>query len=91
MSSSQMEKKYFEKCLALLNSEQFVKSNQDPTAITERKVQQILRKIRQLFKNKNYQKKYMKSYIQQGCQRESFMESQRFINCHETKVFKNFL
>ena len=66
MSSSQMEKRYFEKCLALLNSEQFVKSNQDPTAITERKVQQILRKIRQLFKNKNYQKKYMKSYIQQA-------------------------
>ena len=30
--------KYFDKCLALLNSEQFVKSNQDPTAKTERKV-----------------------------------------------------
>ena len=27
--------KYFDKCLALLNSEQFVKLNQDPTATTE--------------------------------------------------------
>ena len=27
---------YFDKCLALLSSEQFVKLNQDPTAITER-------------------------------------------------------
>ena len=28
-------KKYFDKCLALLNSEQFAKLNQDPTATTE--------------------------------------------------------
>ena len=35
-------RKYFEKCLALLNSEQFVKLNQDPTTTKERKVQRIL-------------------------------------------------
>ena len=34
--------KYFNTCLTLLNSEQFVKLNQDPTATVERKVQQIL-------------------------------------------------
>ena len=32
-------KKHFGKCLALLNYEEFVKLNQDPTATTERKVQ----------------------------------------------------
>ena len=36
--------KYFDKCLALLTSEQFVKLNQDSTATTERKIQRILRK-----------------------------------------------
>ena len=30
--------KYFGKCLALLNFEQFVKLNQDPTATRERKI-----------------------------------------------------
>ena len=33
--------KYFNKCLTMLNSEQFVKLNQDPTATAERKVQRI--------------------------------------------------
>ena len=36
--------KYFDKCLALLTSEQFVKLNQDSTATTEKKIQRILRK-----------------------------------------------
>ena len=33
---------YFDKCLTILNSEQLVKLNQDPTATTQRKVQRIL-------------------------------------------------
>ena len=37
--------KYFDKCYSLLISELFVKSNQDLTAPTERKVKQILQKI----------------------------------------------
>ena len=50
--------KYLDKCLALLNSEQFVKLNQDPTATTKRKVQRILRKIKQKFRKEVYQKLY---------------------------------
>ena len=50
--------KYFDKCLALLNSEQFVKINQDATATAERKVQQILRKIKQKLPNEVSQKLY---------------------------------
>ena len=51
--------KYFDKYLALLNSEKFVILKiQDPTATTERKVQQILRKIKQKLPNEVYQKLY---------------------------------
>ena len=50
--------KYFDKCLTMLNSEQFVKLNQDPTATAERKVQQILRKIKLKLPKKVYQKLY---------------------------------
>ena len=49
---------YFDKCFTLLNSEQFVKLNQDATATTERKVQQILRKIKQKLPNEVSQKLY---------------------------------
>ena len=38
------KKKYFHKFLVLLNSEQFVELNQDPTATTERTFKRILRK-----------------------------------------------
>ena len=48
--------KYFGNCLALLNSEQFVKLNQDPTATTERKVNEFYEKS-----NKNCQRMYTKS------------------------------
>ena len=36
--------KYFDKCLALLNSEQFVKLNQDPTTMIERKFSKFYEK-----------------------------------------------
>ena len=39
--------KYFDKCYSLLISELFVKSNQDLTAPTERKVKQVLQKLKQ--------------------------------------------
>ena len=51
--------KYFDKCLVLLNPEQFVKLTQDPTATTERKVQRILRKIKQKLPKEVYQKLYL--------------------------------
>ena len=38
--------KYQEKCLELLDTEQFQKLNHDPTKTTERKVQNTLRKIK---------------------------------------------
>ena len=52
--------KYLNKCLALLNSEQFVKLNQDPTAKTEKKVQKIFQKIKQQLPKEVYQKLYPK-------------------------------
>ena len=50
--------KYFDKCLTMLNSEQFVKLNQHSTATAERKVQRILRKIKLKWPKKVYQKLY---------------------------------
>ena len=38
--------KYQEKCLALLNTNQFVKLNRDPTKQIEAKIQRVLRKIK---------------------------------------------
>ena len=39
--------KYFDKCLAILNTEHFVQLQKDPTSSVERKVQYTLRKIKQ--------------------------------------------
>ena len=50
--------KYFDKCLALLNSQEFIKLNQDPTVTTEKKVQQILQKIKQKLPKIVYQRLY---------------------------------
>ena len=41
--------KYTEKCMVLLNTERFKKVTTDPTAATQRKIQQVLRKIRSEF------------------------------------------
>ena len=38
--------KHTEKCLAILNTEQFRKLYSDPTKSTERKMQRVLRKIK---------------------------------------------
>ena len=38
--------RYLEKCLGLLNNEQFVRLNEDPTKTNEKKVQIMLRKIK---------------------------------------------
>ena len=35
-----------EKCMALLNTERFKRLTTDPTAITERKIQKVSRKIK---------------------------------------------
>ena len=39
--------KYFDKSLALLNSEQFVKLNQDPTATTDKTINEFYEKFKQ--------------------------------------------
>ena len=41
--------KHMEKCLQILNRNQFVKLNSDPTKTTERKVQNVLWKIKTKF------------------------------------------
>ena len=50
--------KYFDTYLALLSSEHFVKSNQDPIATTKTKAQRILQKIKQNMPKEVYQKRY---------------------------------
>ena len=41
--------KYTEKCLEILSTNQFVKLNSDPAKTTERKVQNVLQKIKSKF------------------------------------------
>ena len=50
--------KYFDKCLAMLNTEQFVQLQKDPTNSLERKVQRTLRKIKQKLPTDVYAKLY---------------------------------
>ena len=50
--------KYLEKCLTLLNSEQFVRLNEDPTKTNERKVQRMLRKIKPNLTDQEYKRLY---------------------------------
>ena len=50
--------KYTEKCLQILNTNQFVKLDSDPTKTTERKVQNILRKIKSKFSPNEYKQLY---------------------------------
>ena len=77
--------KYFDAYLALLSSQHFVKSNQDPIATAKTKLNEFYKKS-----NKTCQKKYIKSVIQQRRHRRSFMEPQRFIRCNQIKALKNF-
>ena len=50
--------KYNEKCLELLDTEQFQKLNHDPTKTTERKVQNALRKIKSKLSINEYKRIY---------------------------------
>ena len=50
--------KYTEKCLQILNIKQIVKLNSDPTKVTERKVQNHLRKIKSKFSPNEYKQLY---------------------------------
>ena len=47
-----------EKCLAVLNTEQFRKLNREPTKTTERKIQRILRKIASNLSTQEYSHLY---------------------------------
>ena len=47
-----------EKCLQILNTNQFVKLNSDPTKITERKVKNVLWKIKSKFSPNEYKQLY---------------------------------
>ena len=50
--------KHTEKCLQMLNTNQFVKLNLDSTKTTEREVQNVLRKIRSKFSLNEYKQLY---------------------------------
>ena len=50
--------KYLEKCLTLLNSEQLVRLDEDPTKTNERKVQRMLRKIKPNLTDQEYKRLY---------------------------------
>ena len=50
--------KYHEKCLELLDTEQFQKLNHDPTKTTERKVQNAFRKIKLKLSINEYKRIY---------------------------------
>ena len=50
--------KYLEKCLTLLNSEQFARRNEDPTKTNERKVQRMLRNIKPNLTDQEYKRLY---------------------------------
>ena len=50
--------KYTEKCMTLLNTERFKRLTTDPTAATERKIQNILRKIKSKFSEQEYKRLY---------------------------------
>ena len=50
--------KYDEKCLELLNTDQFAKLNHDPTKKTEAKIQRVLRKIETNLTSQEYSRLY---------------------------------
>ena len=51
-------KHYIEKCLSIVESKQFKKLKKDPTKTLESKVQQTLRKIKNVLSEKDYKKLY---------------------------------
>ena len=73
--------KYTEKCLQMLNTNQFVKLNSDPTQTAERKVQNVLPKI----KSKFLLNKCKQLYPTESSP-ENFMGQQKYIIC--LKVIK---
>ena len=73
--------KYMEKCLQILNTNKFVTLNSDPTKTTERKVQNVLRKIKSKFSGNVYKQLYPI-----GSSPGKFYGQQKYINC--LKVIK---
>ena len=51
-------RKYFDKCLAMLNTEQLLQLQKDPTSSLKRKVQRSLRKVKQKLPTNVYAKLY---------------------------------
>ena len=51
-------KDYIQKCMSILNTNQFQKLDTDPTKSLERKVQQTLQKIKHKFEDNEYKKLY---------------------------------
>ena len=61
-------RKYFDKCIVIVNTEQFVQLQKDPTSSLEKKPGMPFEKL-----NKNYQDISKVSSTQQDCLLESFM------------------
>ena len=70
--------KYQEKCLALFNTNQFVKLNRDPSTQGKTKIQRVLRKIKQTYHYKNIQ-----VYIRLDLVRVKFMELRKYTTYHQ--------
>ena len=64
---------YLEKCLDILDTNQFTKLSTDPTKRTEEKIQRVFQKIKRSFSTQEY------STIYQGHIRESSMAQPKFI------------
>ena len=67
--------KYMEKCLPILNTNQFVELNSDPTKTTKRKYRMFYGKLNQSFHRMN-----TNSFTQLDHRLENFMGQQKYIN-----------
>ena len=68
--------KHMEKCLQILNTNQFVKLHSDPTKTTDRKVQNVLWKIKTKFLSSECKQLYPT-----GSSLANFMGQKKHINC----------
>ena len=77
---------YLEKCLDILDANQFTKLSTDPTKKTEEKIQRVLRKT-----EGSFQRRGIQPYIPQDHFRESSMAQPKFISYQEMEMWTSYL
>ena len=77
---------YLEKCLHILDTNQFTKLSTDPTKKTEEKIQQVLQKIKDV-----YQLRSIQSYIPQGHVLVRSMEQPKFVSYQKMETWTSYL